>query len=166
MERCYLIAFTLPAHVLVQAPVHPLLPDLTSNDLSIPSVRNMFIPIPYLFDKEQENKEQFVLPFHPFFPYHLIFLIPLFPCIFFHKFHSHTLICSSFCSLFTLANWTVIFKEQFFSFLFFFFSSIINSIYASHYFFYIPLSCILHFHPARIPLSTITHVPFIILLYL
>ena len=121
MERCYLIAFTLPAHVLVQAPAHPLLPNLTSNDLSSLLSITCSSRFPYLFDKEQENKEQFVLPFHPFSPYHLIFLIPLFPCIFFHKFHSHTLICSSFCSLFTLANWTVIFKEQFFFFLFFFF---------------------------------------------
>ena len=114
MERCYLIVFTLPAHVLLQAPAHRLLPNLTSNNLSFPSLYNAFLPISY-----QRTRKQKILPFLFFLdPYHLIFFYPLFPYIPFFIICIHTHADLFVLFSFTLANWIIIFKELFFSFFF------------------------------------------------
>lgn len=159
MERCYLIAFTLPAHVLIlQAPAHPHLPNLTSNNLSFPSLHNAFLPISYQRTRKQKN---IIFPF--FSPLPSNFSYPLFPYIPFFVIciHTHTDLFVLFS--FTLANWIIIFKE-----LFFLFFSIHHHQAHLHHIFnlYTPL---LHLaYPARTPISTITHTPFflIILLYL
>ena len=137
MERCYLIAFTLPAHVLIlQAPAHPHLPNLTSNNLSFPSLHNAFLPISYQRTRKQKN---ITFPF--FSPLPSNFSYPLFPYIPFFVIciHTHTDLFVLFS--FTLANWIIIFKELFF--LFFFPSIIIKHICIT-FLIYIPLSCILH----------------------
>ena len=109
MERCYLIAFTLPAHVLLQAPAHPHLPNLTSNNLSFPSLHNAFLPISYQRTRKQKN---ITFPF--FSPLPSNFSYPLFPYIYFFVICIHTDLFVLFS--FTLANWIIIFKELFFSF--------------------------------------------------
>ena len=157
MERCYLIAFTLPAHVLIlQAPAHPHLPNLTSNNLSFPSLHNAFLPISYQRTRKQKN---ITFPF--FSPLPSNFSYPLFPYIYFFVICIHTDLFVLFS--FTLANWIIIFKELFFSF----FSIHHHQAHLHHIFnLYTPL---LHLaYPARTPISTITHTPFflIILLYL
>lgn len=166
--RKYLIAFTL--HALLQAHSahttwHPHLPNLTSNDLSIPSVHMMFIPISYLFDKKQ--KQEATCTTFPFFfsPCYLNFLtLYLFASFFFFSYfciHIDLFISFSFHS-----------GANFQSGSFFFLSSIIISIFFALHFFFIPLSCILHFafqiffyHQAGTPLPTITHLPFFPLLF-